>query len=217
MKNPYEYYFGKNIPRIIFLISCCILGFGGFNYAVGNSYGASIFCMIGVVPFFFTVHLQVTNKSIDDKVEKTRKEYAKKYIQGKTAGKRELAPAEFTAFSGYFWDKSGVRFKSCNDKKLRTSKYYVTAISLTTKECFVSTTEFNLLSEEAPQERFVAFDKGEEISFQTKEAEFPKSNFLCTLSAVNNGEIKEFCFYLPKGDYLAEQLIEKISEFCKDN
>ncbi len=215
MKNPYEHYFGKNIPRIIFLISCCILGFGGFNYAVGNPYGASIFCVIGVIPFFFTVHLQVTNKSIDEKVEKTRKEYAKKYIQGKTAGKRELVPAEFTAFSGYFWDKSGVRFKSCSDKKLRTSKYYVTAVSVNKKDCCVSTTEFNLLSEEEPKEKFIAVFNTEEISFDVHETEFPKGNFQCTLSSAKNGETKELCFYLPKGDYLSEQIIEEISKLAK--
>lgn len=182
---------------------------------VRNPYGASLFCIIGVIPFFFTVHLQVTNKSIDEKVEKTRKEYTKKYIEGKTAGKRELAPTEFTAFSGYFWDKSGVRFKACSDKKLRTSKYYVTAVSANKKDCCVSTTEFNLLSEEEPQERFISVFNTDKISFEAQETEFPKGNFQCTLRAVNDSETKELQFYLPKGDYISEQIIEQISSLAK--
>lgn len=190
---------------------------GAFNYAVGNSYGASILFVTGGIPIFFTVHKQVTNKSIDEKVYKTEKEYAEKHIKGKLVGRRELAPADFTSFSGYIWDNSGVRFKLCSDKKLRTSKFYVTAASASHKEIIISSSTYNLLTDEKSQEQYIVIGKDDAFSFQAKDTEFPKGNVECVITPEENTGKAEVCFFLPKGDYLAEQIIEKISKAASDN
>lgn len=215
MKSPYESYFGKNIPRIIFLIACGIMFLGAFNYFVGNLYGASIFCVIGGILIFFTIHKQISNKTIDEKVSKTEKEYAAKYLRGRVVGKRELAPTEFSTFKGYIRDSAGVRFKVCSDKRLRTSKFYVTAISVTSKEIIISGSTFDLISEEKSDEQFVVLNKNKQFSFQTEEPEFPKGNVKCLIKPLSESDGKEISFYLPKEDYLAEQTIAKIVEMSK--
>ncbi len=217
MKSPYESYFGKNIARIVYLIACGLLIYGCFNVFVGNRYWGAIYCVIGVVPFFFTTHKQISNKTIDEKVYKTEKEYAEKHIKGKSVGRRELAHADFTSFSGYIWDDSGVRFKLCSDKKLRTSKFYVTAASASHKEIIISSSTYNLLNDEKSQEQYIVIEKGDAFSFQAKDTEFPKGNVECVITPEENTGKAEVCFFLPKGDYLAEQIIEKISKAASDN
>ena len=211
-KNIYENYFGRNIARIIYVISWSLLVYGAFNVVVGNSYWGAIYCTIGVLPFFLTYHKQVSDKSIDELVNKSVEDYLENNIKGKMIGKRELNPADFSVFSGFIRDSGDVRFKSCRDGKVRTSKYYVTAISVSKTECIVSSTLYDLLSDELPIESFIIAKGSDEVKFDKKETEFPKGNFECSLSIVKDSKKVENIFYLPDGDYLAGQIIGKITD-----
>ncbi|MBQ8895612.1 MAG: hypothetical protein IJY88_02330 [Clostridia bacterium] len=209
-KNIYENYFGRNIARIIYVISWSLLVYGAFNIVVGNSYWGAIYCTIGILPFFLTYHKQVSDKSIDELVNKSVEDYLKNNIKGKMIGKRELNPADFSVFSGFIRENSDVRFKSCRDGKLRTSQYYVTAISVNRTECIISTTIYNMLSEDSPVEKFFHVNVSDIIGFNEKESEFPKGNFECNLLASKDGENQQYVFYLPAGDYLVGRIIEQI-------
>lgn len=210
-KNMYEKYFGKNIARIVYLISCGLLIYGCFNVLVGNSYWGAIYCVIGVVPFFFVYHKQVSDKHMDELVDKTKEEYLDKNIKGKTINKQELNPSKFSTFNGFIRDAGNVRFKMCRDGKMRTSKYYVTALSINRDECIVSMSTYDLIKEETRHSEIVIVTPENKVNFAKKEIEFPKGNFECTLTYLLNSEEKEIKFYLPTGDYLAEQLMEKIA------
>lgn len=211
-KNKYERYFGKNIARIVYLISCGLLLYGGFSIVVGNSYWGAVYCVIGLLPFFLVSHLQVSNKQIDEIVETSAETYLDKHIKGVVINKRELDPADFATFSGFIRDSGDVRFKSCRDGKMRTSKYYVTAINVTKHECAVSMTTYDLINETNCVIEPIVVRAEEKVSFTAKEIEFPRGNYECTLIYHQNDEEKELRFYLPTGDYLVGQLIEKMSE-----
>lgn len=212
-KNIYEKYFENNIARIVYLISCGLLLYGGFNIVVGNSYWGAIYCVIGVVPFFMVYHKQVSDKHIDELVEKSAEKYLDENIKGKIINKQELNPDDFLTFSGFIRDNGNVRFKSCRDGKMRTSKYYVTAVTIDKKRCMISTTVYDLISDETPIEQFVHITASEFVELTTKESELPKGNFECTLHFENNSDKKEFKFYLPSQDYVAQQFIEKITGY----
>lgn len=212
-KNKYEHYFGKNIPRKIFLVSCGCMCLGAFNWFVGIPWIGAQLIVFGGIAFFFTVHKQVTNKAVDDKVYETQKEYAKKHLEGKLVNKRELTGKEFTAFSGYIRDSGDVRFRMCSDRKLRTSKFYVTAFSLDNKECMVSAKIYNLITEQESEEQFICAKSTDRVEFSKTEIEFPKGNYECVLSAEDESGKRELRFYLPVGDYVAEQFIVKMNTF----
>lgn len=211
-KNKYERYFGKNIARIVYLVSCGLLLYGGFNIVVGNSYWGAIYCVIGLLPFFIFSQMQVSNKQIDEVVEASAESYLEKHIKEKVVNKRELNPADFVVFKGFIRDSGDVRFKSCRDGKMRTSKYYVTAINVTKQETAVSMTTYDLINETDCTIDPVVVKSNEKVSFTAKEIEFPKGNYECSLVYNQNAEQKEIKFYLPTGDYLVGQLIEKINE-----
>ncbi len=210
-KNKYEKYFGRNISRIIYLISCGLLGYGAFNIVVGNSYWGAIYCAIGVIPYFIVSHKQVSDKHIDELVNTSVETYLGNHIKGKTINKKELNPDDFSTFSGFIRDDGNVRFKSCGDGKIRTSKYYVTTISVTKKECIVSMSTYDLIAEKNCHSEVVVVKSEDKVAFIKKEIEFPKGNYECTLSFEQNSEPKEIKFYLPTGDYLVGQIIEKIT------
>ncbi len=212
-KNKYERYFGRNIARMVYLVSCGLLLYGGFNIVVGNSYWGAVYCMIGILPFFLVWHVQVSDKHIDELVEASAGSYLDKHIKGKTVNKRELNPAEFAIFSGYIRDSDDVRFKSCRDGKMRTSKYYVTAIKVTKQECAVSMSTYDLIKGTNCVKEPIVVKSDEKVGFTAKEIEFPKGNYECTLTYCQNAEQKEMKFYLPTGDYLVRQLIDVMNEY----
>lgn len=108
MIKAYKSYFGKNIPRIIFLLSCVRLCEGALNIIVGNPYGGTLILITGIIPFFFTVHRQVSSKQIDELLDNARLSYKEQNIKGKIIGKRELNPDDFSVFSGFIRENSDV-------------------------------------------------------------------------------------------------------------
>lgn len=210
-KNNYERYFGKNITRIIYLIACGMLLYGAFNILVGNSYWGAIYCTVGVLPFLFLSHLQVSDKNVDEVVENSVETYLDEKVKGKIIDKKELNPSDFTVFSGFIRDSGEVRFKSCRDGKLRTSKYYVTALSYTKQDCIVSMTTYDLISESYSEIDLIRVKTEEIISFKAEETAFPKGNYFCTFVYERDGEKHNLEFYLPTEDYMVAQLIEKFT------
>ncbi len=204
-------YFGKNtIPKIFFALGAATIAFGGFQFLVGNTYGAMLFGAIGAFLIFIKTELQLSDKQIDALVQESQDEYLEEHIKGKLIGKQELNPKDFTLFSGYIRDGNDVSFKSCRDGKMRTSKYYVTAISANKNECTVSAKIYDMFSKETPEDEFIFTRGASEIRFEKKETEFPKGNYECVLRTVQGSTEKEIRFYLPTGDFLVEQIIEKL-------
>ena len=210
-KQFYEKYFGRNLARIFYLIGVGFLGFGVFQVIMGNSYGGVIFCAIGVVIFFLTSHKQVSDKHIDELVQRYEENYIHENIDGKVFGKETLDGRDFSVFSGFIRDSGEVRFKAGSDQKIRTSRFYVTAISSKNNDFKVITTIYDILSGEEPISKSF-FSKGEEaIEFSKTVIEFPRGNYQCVIKKTVDDTSEEFIFYMPD-DALADKLTEKLSK-----
>lgn len=202
----YGKYFGRNIARIFYLISVGFLGFGAPHVVFGNPFIGMFFCTIGVVIFFLTSHKNVSDKHIDELVSKYQESYIINKIDGKSHGKEILNGKDFSVFSGFIRDSGEVRFKSGSDQKIRTSRFYITAISAKKNDFKVYTTVYDILSQTEPLDKSF-FIKTEDITeFLKEEVQFPRGNYKCTLKTAE----QEFVFYIPN-DALADKLISKLA------
>lgn len=205
MDKRFERYFGSNIGRKIYIASIAVIAFGlilGWAYWWG--YGVPI-AAIGVAGFFVSYGIQVSDKDVDEHVANTVDAYAKEKIEGKTFGKGKYKSEDFSTFFGYIRNDSKTRFVAGSDGRIRTSKYYVTAISADNNQFTVFTSVYDLLSNEPPIEDMMTTKGAENIEFSTENTDFPSGNKKCTLKA----DDKELVFYLPN-DALADKLIAKI-------
>ncbi len=205
----FEKYFGSNIGRKIYIASLAVIAIGlivGWSYSW--RYGIPV-AAVGVVGFFISYGIQVSDKDVDAHVAATVENYAKEKIEGKTIGKKTLEAKDFSVFYGYIREDSQTRFVAGSDGRIRTSKYYVTAISSDNKNFIAFTSFYNLLSDEAPIDDMIYTSGADEIEFNSEMIEFPSGNKKCTLKTVKNGESKEMIFYVPN-DALADKLLSNI-------
>ncbi len=208
MEKRFARYFGSNIARKLYLLGFGMMVVGlAVAYFYWVVYGMPI-TVIGLVLFFASSALQISDKDMDTKVAEDVNKYVKEKIDGRTIGKETLDGRDFSVFYGYIRENGGVRFKSGSDKKLRTSSYYVTAISAKKNDCKVFMTVYDLLSPETPNDQMIFTKGADEIAFEKEAIEFPKGNFRCKLRVDRKGETEEMIFFLPD-DALAERLLEK--------
>ncbi len=209
MKKRFERYFGRNIGRKVYLVSCglIIAGFA-IGYLYWMFYGFPLI-VLGVVLFFISSATQISDKDIDTKVAGDVSNFVQKHIDGKTIDKTTFKGDDFSVFYGFIRENGNVRFKIGRDRKVRTSNYFITAISVTKKECRIFCTVNNLLSDEQPTVTYYSTLGADEVVFEKESIEFPKGNFRCKLKVLRGENWEEFGFYLPD-DSLAEKLTESI-------
>jgi hypothetical protein len=67
--------------------------------------------MIGLIPFFLTSHIQVSDKAIDELIETRIEKFKEERLKDIVVGKTEIASDKFSTFSGFIRDGGDVRFK----------------------------------------------------------------------------------------------------------
>lgn len=209
MDKKFSKYFGSNVARKVYVAGIALIVFGvivTFGYWAG--YGVPIMA-VGVLLFFISSSIQVSDRDVDEMVRSTMDSYAKEKIDGRIMGKETLDARNFSVFSGYIRESGNVRFKAGGDGRVRTSNYFVTAISAEKGNCRVFTTVYDMLSEEKPIDHMICTKGADEIEFSHLPTEFPKGNFKCELKVTRNGECEELVFFIPN-DALADKLIAKI-------
>lgn len=209
MDTKFSKYFGNNIMRKVYVAGIALIAVGlivAFAYWAG--YGIPI-AAIGVILFFISSSMQVSDRDIDQKVNSDMESYIKEKIDGRTFGKEILKGSDFSVFSGFIRESNNVRFKSGRDGRMRTSSYFVTAIYAEKGDCKVFTTVYDLLGVEAPVDLFISTTGADRIEFKRDATEFPKGNFKCDLKVERNGKTEELVFFLPD-DALVDKLVEKI-------
>lgn len=211
MKKNYERYFGKNIARKLYVIGLALAVIGLIvSYFIWAGYGVPLM-VVGVLLFFVSSSTQVSDKAVDEKIEAVVEEYAKQKIEGRMIGKEKLDSRDFSVFTGFIRETPEVRFKSGSDGKMRTSRYYVTAVSASKENCKVFTTIYDLISDEVPRDKMISTKGADKVEFSKEPTQFPAGNYKCELKVTKNGESETFEFYLPD-DALADQLTEKIAK-----
>ena len=209
MDKRFERYFGNNYGRKIYIARIVIIAIGfivGFAYWWGVGVPIAI---VGVIGFFISYGIQVSDNDIDEHVLKTVEKYAEEKIEGQLIGKEKLQAKDFSVFYGFIRDDAKTRFVSSSDGKIRTSKYYVTAISSNSKKFIAFTSVYNLLSNDESIDDMISTIGADEIEFNSEIIEFPNGNKKCTLKTVKDGEIKETVFYVPN-DALADKLLSNL-------
>ena len=208
MNKRFDRYFGKNIGRKIYVISIGLVAFGLiFGAVYWWGYGIPI-AIIGVIGFLVSSGIQVSDKDIDEHILESVEKY-KKNIDGRTLGKETLDVRNFSFFYGFIRDDAATRFVAGRDGSVRTSKYYITAMSVEKNDCKVFTSIFDLLRDETVSEQTFSIKGAVNTKLSTESIDFPRGNRKCTLITEKDGSTEEFIFYLPN-DALADKLLEKI-------
>ena len=211
--NRYEFYakyFGKNTARIFYCIGVGLALFGVVNCIVGNAFWGFFACVIGVALFFITSHKQVSDKHIDDLVAETVTAYKEEKIKGVSFFREEVDPDKFSLFYGFIRDNGEVRFKAGRDGKIRTSRFYVTAISAERDDCKVFTSVYDILSGEVKDAKLCT-KNASDVRFEKQEIEFPRGNYFCNITQSINERAEEINFYIP-ADALADKLTSMIGQ-----
>ncbi len=208
MNKKFDKYFGNNIARKIYIAGIILIGIGIIiAYAYWAGYGIPI-AALGIIAFFATSSFQVSDRDIDEQVASSEAVFLKNEVEGKSIRKENLILEDFSVFSGYICD-SETRFKAGSDGKIRTSKYFITAICEKNKHHVVATSVFDLLSNKPANAEIITTKDADLIKVTTIPTEFPKGNLKCTLSIMRSETEEKYDFYL-SDDALAEQFIAKM-------
>lgn len=209
MDKRFEKYFGNNIMRTVYLAGVALIAIGlavAIFYWAG--YGTPI-AMVGVALFFISSAKQVSDKQVDEYVQKTADEYAKEKIDGRTVGKQTLDARNFSVFRGYVRETKNARFKAGRDSKIRTSNFFVTAMSIEKNDYKIFTTVYDMLSDEKPTDKMICTKGADSVELKSEKIELPRGIVKYELTVVRGEESESFVFYLPD-DALADKLIAKI-------
>lgn len=201
-KNYLERYFNTKIWNILYFSGFGVIAAGA---AVAYLYWGFLgLCIVGVgvVMFLLSTSFRITEKDIDACVAETKENYGRDMINGKYAGKRELNAKDFKYFSGFIRDKANVRFKSGRDGKIRTSRYYITAICVDAGGFVAQCSIYDLFGREKREDSFIALRKGQDMNLTAEKAELPRGNVKYTAA---DGSV----FWLAD-DALADDLISRI-------
>lgn len=205
MKKPFDRYFGKNIVSKIYAAGIVLIAIGVVvAFAYSAFYGIPV-AALGVLLFFITSAFKVSDSDLDEFVAKRTEEYAEQKIEGKAFGKKTLEAKDFSVFNGFFCDSNDVKFKSGRDGKVRTSRFFITAVSVSKGEAHIFSTDYELLSDSEIRFSEIHLSKDDEITVKKVESEFPRGIFAITINTSDN----DVSFYLPD-DALADQLISDI-------
>ncbi len=209
MKKRFDRYFGSNIGRKFYIVSLVLIALGAIvGYFYWWGYGMPLIAL-GVIGFLVSSGIQVTDKDIDEHIQNTIEEF-KKRIDGRNIGKETLDSRDFSYFYGFIREDAQTRFVSGRDGKIRTSKYFITAISAKPKNVKVFTAVCDLLSEEPANDSFISTNGAYSVDLASENVEFPAGNKKCKLYVSMNEENEEALeFYVPN-DALADKLLDMI-------
>ncbi|MBR5859655.1 MAG: hypothetical protein IKZ05_06995 [Clostridia bacterium] len=210
MKKRFDRYFGSNVGRKLYTASLATIAVGALiGYFYWWGYGMPL-VVIGVIGFFVSSGIQVTDKDIDEQVYQAI-ESLKGRIDGRELGKETLDSRDFSYFHGYIRETSETRFARGRDGKVRTSRFYLTAISAKPKNAKVFSIVIDLLSDDATtNDQFICTNGAIGVELGTEQLDFPAGNKKCRLIVTQSEERTETLeFFLPN-DALADKLLDTI-------
>ena len=209
MKKRFDRYFGSNIGRKFYIVSLVLIALGAIvGYFYWWGYGMPLIAL-GVIGFLVSSGIQVTDKDVDEHIQNTIEEF-KKRIDGRSIGKETLDSRDFSYFYGFIREDSQTRFVSGRDGKIRTSKYFITAVSAKPRNVKVFAAVCDLLSEEPISDSFISTNGAYTVDLASENIEFPAGNKKCKLYVSMNEENEEALeFYVPN-DALADKLLDMI-------
>ena len=200
MKSRFTRYFGANIARKIYIACPALIAIGAVIGYVCWFYYAAPFLIIGIIGFFICYGIQVSDKDIDEHIQKTIEDF-KSSIDGRTFGKDVVDVRNFSVFQGFLREDGETRFKAGQDGKLRTSKYYITAVCFEDKNLSVFAVQYDLFSDQIPNNCFITTKGADEIKFNREIIEFPDHNRKCTLKVTRKNVVEELTFFLPDDSF----------------
>lgn len=210
MKKRLDKYFGSNVGRKIYVASIAVIAVGfiiGAAYWWG--YGLPL-AAIGVIGFFISSGIQVSDKDIDERIAESVEEYKSK-LDGRICGKETLDARDFSYFYGFIREDNETRFVAGSDGRVRTSKYFVTAISESGRDLKIYTTVYDILTDSVVYDGFAATRGAIRNEFSFTETDFPKGNKKCALTVYTTEDDKiTLLFYVPN-DALADKYISRLS------
>lgn len=215
MKKRFDRYFEKNIARKLYVVSIALIAVGAvIGYFYWWRYGMPLM-VIGVVGFFVTSGIQLSDKDVDQQVQSSVEELRQE-IDGKQHGKETLDARDFSFFCGFVRTDAKTRFVVGRDGRVRTSRYYVTAISTKPKNATVFSAVYDLLSPETPtvDQAFASYAQGVELSVE--ELDFPAGNKKCLLTTGDDPSNKQSVVFFLPNDALAEKHLETIVSVGKN-
>ncbi|MBR5779676.1 MAG: hypothetical protein IKY21_03520 [Clostridia bacterium] len=200
MKSRFTRYFGANVARKIYIACIALIAIG---FVIGYMYWwyyASPFVVIGTAGFLICYGIQVSDKDVDEHIQKTVEDF-KNSIDGREIGKTVTDARNFSVFQSFLREDGETRFKAGSDGKLRTSKYFITAVSAEGKDLTVFTAKYDLFSEETPKDSFITTKGADSVEMSREIIEFPGHNRKCTLKVTRENVVEELTFFLPDDSF----------------
>lgn len=203
-------YFGNNLATVLYIVSIAmiVVGLLGVFFRYFILY-AGILAVLGIVLFFITVRLKITDSDYDGVVNASVDSYRGKHLSDVIINRKKADPESFDLFTGYLYDRPGTLRKQGKDGKMRSSRYYITALKANRAGFIVSSSEYDTLTGDESH-RLVHAEPG--VSFTL---EHPADKLLgdrrYVLRFADDGAEPDFVFHLPD-DALADEKVKAIEE-----
>ena len=210
----FERYFGNNVATVLYIVSGAMIAGGLIGiffrlYGLWTLFAALI--LVGVVLFFITVRLKITDRDMDEVLSNTASKYKEEHIDRKVVDRKELNPDDYDVFSGYLFHRKGLKRKLGKDGKIRTSAYYVSAIQASRKEFGIFYSEYELLTD-VKEHHFIHGKIGDRITLTRPDKNDTDSHDKpYTVRVESNGNVEELTFHT-QDDALVDTKLKLIEE-----
>lgn len=199
MKKNYERYFTNNLATAFYIAGAAMVVVG----LIGIFFWEYVLIMaalvvVGLVLFFITVPMKITDKDYDMPKNHSFDSYKKEHIEGKTIDRKMLDPEQFDLFSGYLFDQPDIKRKVGRDGVLRSSRYYVAALKASRTGFMIFYSEYDMLSGES-NHRFIQGQQGDLVGYQKAKEKPAMGDYRYLVSVEKDGskEKEELLFHLP--------------------
>lgn len=202
----FERYFGNNLATVLYIISGIVIAAGliGIFFRFHIVLFAAV-TVAGIVLFFITIRLKITDKDFDEPLNKAVAGYKKEHVGNQTVKRKPVDPDGFDLYYGYLFDQPGLKRKIGTDGKPRSSRFYITALQTGREDFLLSYSEYDVLSG-SETHRFIHGEKGDEIRLERPDVKPEIGDFRYTVRLTTATGSETLVFHLPDDALVDEQL-----------
>ena len=201
-----ERYFGNNLATVFYIISGFLIAAGliGIFFRFYIIICAAV-TIVGIILFFITIRMKITDKDYDEPLNKSADSYKKEHIENYSINRKPLDPETFDLFYGYLFDQPGIKRKVGKDGKMRSSRYYVTALHADRNGFVIFYSEYDNLDGHE-EHRVIHAHTGDQVSVERPSEKPVFGDFRYTISVQSAEEAASLSVHLPDDALVDEKL-----------
>lgn len=208
-------YFGNNLATVFYVLSFAMMAIGLVGVFLGYFYFyAGCLALIGVVLFFITVRMKITDKDYDEVMSRSVSQYKEKYLEDKMINRKKVEPETVDLFYGYLFDQAGLKRKLGKDGKMRSSRYYITAVRVNRTGFLISYSEYDTLTGDESHQ-FIYAEPENDVSLERPREKPALGDSRYVIHIGGEKEETVLVFHLPD-DALADEKLKAIEDLKKE-